>query len=62
VCDFKALAGQTLYLWNIQDDDRMKDVPFFCFSHLVMKMLVGPADCTAVRRKQRLLFTKSLQA
>jgi hypothetical protein len=50
VCDFKALAGQTLYLWNIQDDDRMKDVPFFCYSHLVMKIAVGPA-CTTVRSK-----------
>ncbi|KAG2491600.1 hypothetical protein HYH03_010165 [Edaphochlamys debaryana] len=38
VCDFTAYAGKTLYLWNAQDDYRMKDVPFFCHSHLVMRI------------------------
>lgn len=38
VCDFTALAGHTLTLWNVRDDDRMDGVPFFCFSHLVMRI------------------------
>jgi hypothetical protein len=37
--------GKTLFLWNTFDDDRMKDVPFFCFSHLVMRIEVA-ASCT----------------
>jgi hypothetical protein len=35
------LQGQTLILWNAQNEDRMKDVPFFCYSHLVMQIAVG---------------------
>jgi hypothetical protein len=37
--------GKTLFLWNTFDDDRMKDVPFFCFSHLLMRLEVA-ATCT----------------
>jgi hypothetical protein len=46
-CNFGApeAEGKRLYLWNIQDEDRMKDVPFFCFSHLVMRIEVA-AICT----------------
>ncbi len=40
VCDFTALAGRTLTLWNAKDEDRMDGVPFFCFSHLVMRIEV----------------------
>ncbi|KAG2484888.1 hypothetical protein HYH03_016369 [Edaphochlamys debaryana] len=39
VCDFTSYAGKTLYLWNAKDDYRMNDVPFFCFSHLMMKIV-----------------------
>lgn len=45
-CDFTKYAGQTLYIWNVQDEDRMKDVPFFCYSHLAMKLVVGAAKTT----------------
>lgn len=48
VCDLSALAGRSLHLWNVFDDDRMKDVPFFCYSHLVMRINVNAA-CTGVR-------------
>jgi hypothetical protein len=37
-CDLTPYAGQTLYLWNTKDENRMKDVPFFCNSHLVMRI------------------------
>lgn len=47
VCDFRSFAAQTLYLWNHKDPRRMKDVPFFCFSHLVMKINVR-VSCTGV--------------
>ncbi|KAG2437396.1 hypothetical protein HXX76_006048 [Chlamydomonas incerta] len=40
VCDFSGLADQDLYLVNSYDDRRMKAVPFFCNSHLVMKINV----------------------
>ncbi len=40
VCDFTALAGRTLTLWNVLDEDRMDGVPFFCFSHLMMRIEV----------------------
>ncbi|KAG2484028.1 hypothetical protein HYH03_017118 [Edaphochlamys debaryana] len=38
VCDFTAYEGKTLYLWNARDDFRMKGAPFFCNSHLVMRI------------------------
>ncbi|KAG2484027.1 hypothetical protein HYH03_017117 [Edaphochlamys debaryana] len=38
VCDFSSYEGKTLYLWNAQDDYRMKGAPFFCNSHLVMRI------------------------
>lgn len=44
VCDFTQFAGRTLYLWNNFDDDRMNDVPFYCYSHLVARIDVA-ADC-----------------
>jgi hypothetical protein len=43
VCDFGKFPGQTLYLWNGRDPKRFKNVPYFCFSHLVAKIVVGPA-------------------
>lgn len=41
VCDFSNYAGQTLYLWNDKDPDMMKDVPYFCYSHLVARFEVS---------------------
>ncbi|KAG2440722.1 hypothetical protein HXX76_003579 [Chlamydomonas incerta] len=45
VCDFSGLAtsasSSTLYLVNAYDDRRMPDVPFFCNSHLVIKINVA---------------------
>ncbi|KAG2484026.1 hypothetical protein HYH03_017116 [Edaphochlamys debaryana] len=38
VCDFTTYRGKTLYLWNARDDFRMKGAPFFCNSHLVMRI------------------------
>ncbi|KAG2425551.1 hypothetical protein HXX76_013595 [Chlamydomonas incerta] len=40
VCDFSGFAGQDLIMMNAYDDRRMKGVPFFCNSHLVMKINV----------------------
>ncbi len=53
VCDFGGLAGRTLYLWNARDEYRMKDVPFFCNSHLVMKFVVR--GCSSGGAKRHLL-------
>jgi FtsP/CotA-like multicopper oxidase with cupredoxin domain len=44
VCDFSNYAGQTLYLWNDKDPDMMKDVPYFCYSHLLSRL-----DISAVK-------------
>eukprot|EP00198_Chlamydomonas_reinhardtii_P001276 XP_001690611.1 predicted protein [Chlamydomonas reinhardtii] len=41
VCDFSGLSGKTLFLVNAYDDRRMKDVPYYCHSHLVMKINVA---------------------
>lgn len=41
VCDFRKLAGQTLFLWNDRDSEMMKDVPYFCYSHLLGKILIS---------------------
>lgn len=41
VCDFSNYAGQTLYLWNDKDPDMMKDVPYFCYSHLLARFEVS---------------------
>lgn len=41
VCDFSGYKLNTLYFWNDQDDKVMKNVPYFCNSHLVAKIRVG---------------------
>ena len=41
VCDFSPFKGQTLFLWNDRDEDRMKDVPYFCYSHLLAKIQIS---------------------
>jgi hypothetical protein len=43
VCDLGKFPGQTLFLFNGRDPKRMKHVPYFCFSHLLAKIVVGPA-------------------
>ncbi len=41
VCDFTKMANKVLYLWNDRDEKRMKDVPYFCYSHLLAKLTIG---------------------
>ena len=43
VCDFSTLRGQTLFMWNERDEDLTKDVPFFCYSHLLAKIQISAA-------------------
>lgn len=39
---------QALYLYNQPDKDRTtSETPFFCFSHLIMKIVVGDTNVTA---------------
>ena len=44
VCDFSKYAGKTLYIWNENDDEQIKDVPYFCYSHLVARLTVAPTN------------------
>jgi FtsP/CotA-like multicopper oxidase with cupredoxin domain len=46
VCDFRGFRGKTLYFWNENDGDQMKDVPMFCFSHLISKITVSTSTST----------------
>jgi FtsP/CotA-like multicopper oxidase with cupredoxin domain len=41
VCDFSKLQNKVLYLYNFKDDKKMKDVPYFCYSHLVAKLIIS---------------------
>jgi len=41
VCDFSKMKSKTLIMWNENDFDQMKDTPFYCYSHLIMKIVVG---------------------
>jgi len=41
VCDFSKLQNKILYLYNFKDDKKMKDVPYFCYSHLVAKLIIS---------------------
>jgi FtsP/CotA-like multicopper oxidase with cupredoxin domain len=41
VCDFRSVAGKTLYMWNHNDDNYMRKIPYFCYSHLIAKIVVG---------------------
>ncbi len=49
VCDFRQLGGSKLYVVNDFDDKRMKDVPMFCYSHLVMKLDIQPKYTVCAR-------------
>jgi FtsP/CotA-like multicopper oxidase with cupredoxin domain len=44
VCDFSKLKNKVLYLYNFKDDKKMKDVPYFCYSHLVAKLIISNND------------------
>ena len=44
VCDFTTVKGQTLYLWNDEDKKVMKDVPYFCYSHLLAKLQISSSN------------------
>jgi FtsP/CotA-like multicopper oxidase with cupredoxin domain len=41
VCDFTNFKSQTLFMWNDYDSKEMKGVPYFCYSHLIAKIVVG---------------------
>jgi len=41
VCDFTGYKSNTLYFWNDQDDNTMRDTPYFCNSHLIAKINIG---------------------
>lgn len=38
-CNFGSYASRTVYFWNDRDKDLMKDVPYFCYSHLLSKVV-----------------------
>lgn len=45
-CDLNGLTGADLILWNSDTQDkRMDGVPFFCYSHLLARITVGPQTC-----------------
>jgi len=41
VCNFSGYSGRTVYFWNDRDTEQMKDVPYFCHSHLIAKGVIG---------------------
>jgi FtsP/CotA-like multicopper oxidase with cupredoxin domain len=41
VCNFSGYAGREVYFWNDRNVELMKDVPYFCHSHLIAKGVVG---------------------
>jgi hypothetical protein len=48
VCDFRAYTGTPLYLINKPDPARTtSETPYFCHSHLVMKINIGAPDAAA---------------
>lgn len=38
VCNFSNYGNRTVYFWNDFDKDLMKDVPYFCHSHLLSRV------------------------
>jgi hypothetical protein len=41
----------TIYLYNVHDAGKTtSETPFFCYSHLIMKFNVSPADTTVPMR------------
>jgi len=41
VCDFSKYKNTELYFYNNKNDEVMKDVPYFCYSHLVGKFIIN---------------------
>jgi FtsP/CotA-like multicopper oxidase with cupredoxin domain len=41
VCNFAGYGGREIYFWNDRDKELMKDVPYFCNSHLIAKGVFG---------------------
>lgn len=41
VCDFSGYKNRVIYMWNDKHPAAMKDVPYFCYSHLLAKITVG---------------------
>lgn len=41
VCDFSNYKNQELIFYNNKNDEMMKDVPYFCYSHLVAKFIIS---------------------
>jgi FtsP/CotA-like multicopper oxidase with cupredoxin domain len=52
VCDFSGYSNRTLYLYNQPDSSRTtSETPFFCYSHLIMKIKVGESAADPVTPK-----------
>jgi FtsP/CotA-like multicopper oxidase with cupredoxin domain len=43
VCDFTNFKGQSMYVWNDYDPIMMKEVPYFCNSHLIANLQIASA-------------------
>ena len=41
VCDFSNYKNKELMFYNSKNEDMMKDVPYFCYSHLVGKFIIS---------------------
>lgn len=48
VCNFSGYSGRTVYFWNDRDTEQMKDVPYFCHSHLIAKGVFGTTTTEAI--------------
>jgi FtsP/CotA-like multicopper oxidase with cupredoxin domain len=46
VCNFSNYTGRTVFFANDFDKDVMKDVPYFCYSHLLARVTFGAAPVT----------------
>lgn len=46
VCNFQNYTQRTVYLWNDYNKDVMKDVPYFCHSHLLSRIAFGATPVT----------------
>lgn len=45
-CNFAGYGSRTVYFWNDFDKKIMKDVPYFCYSHLLSKVVFSAATTT----------------
>ena len=58
VCDFRAYANQVIYLINEHDPARTTtETPYFCYTHLLMKINVGGAQLAALSENMSVLFS-----